>query len=128
MAEARQIPPPSEALVKALGEVFCSEREGAWIGAYINLERADKPDKFYAEVVKILSRARARAEKERKWLAKKLKEVMDSLTSEEVLSAHDQRTFPAHKNAFLLLLLARMQYQSAKPKVDEDEPVQGEEV
>lgn len=125
MADSRQIPPPSEALVKAVGEVFRGEHEGAWIGAYINLERADKPDKFYAEVAKILSRALARAEKERKWLAKNLKEAMDSLTSEEVLSAHDQRTFPAHKTAFLLRVLASMQYQPAKLKADE--PVQGEE-
>jgi hypothetical protein len=125
MAEARQIPPPSEALVKALGEVFRGEREGAWIGAYIGLERADKPEKFYAEVAKILSRALARAEKERKWLAKNLKEAMDSLSSEEVLSAHDQRTFPAHKTAFLLRVLASMKYQPAK--LEAVEAAQGEE-
>jgi len=125
MAEPRQIPPPSEALVKALGEVFRSEREGAWIGAYIDLERADKPEKFYAEIAKILSRALARAEKERKWLAKNLKEAMDALTSEEVLSAQDQRTFPAHKTAFLLRVLASMKYQPAK--LEAVEAVQGEE-
>lgn len=125
MAEPRQIPPPSEALVKALGEVFRGEREGAWIGAYIDLERADKPEKFYAEIAKILSRALARAEKERKWLARNLKEAMDSLTSEEVLLAQDQRSFPAHKTAFLLRVLASMKYQPAKPEAVE--AAQGEE-
>ncbi|PZA06223.1 MULTISPECIES: hypothetical protein [unclassified Meiothermus] len=125
MAEIRQIPPPSEALVKALGEVFRGEGNGDWIGAYIGLERADKPEKFYAEVAKILSRALAKAEKERKWLAKNLKEAMDSLSSEEVLSAYDQRTFPAHKTAFLLRVLASMKYQSAK--LEAVEAAQGEE-
>jgi len=121
MAESRQIPPPSEGLVRALGEVFRSEEEEerAWIGAYINLERADKPEKFYGEVAKILSRALSRAEKDKKWLAKNLKEAMDSLTSDEVIRAYDSRFFPAHKTTFLLRILGSMKYQSAKAETTE---------
>ena len=36
----RNVPPPSENLVKAVGEVLFAEGKGAWIGRYIDLERS----------------------------------------------------------------------------------------
>jgi hypothetical protein len=121
MADYEHIQPPSEHLIKALGEVFRAEGDGKWIGAYINLERADRPERFYAEVAKILSRALAQAEKEkqRKWLARNLKDALNSLSSEEVLSAYNHRTFLAHKTAFLLRLLASMKYEAGRPAAAE---------
>lgn len=116
MAEnQKRIPPPSEALVKAVGEVFRAEDQGTWIGAYINLERAHKPDEFYAEVSKILSRALSRSAGDKKWLFAKLRDAMSLLTTQEVIEACEPanlRYFPAHKTAFLLRILGSMKYQA----------------
>lgn len=122
--DQRRIPPPSEGLVRALGEVFKAEKQGAWIGAYINLERAHKPDEFYAEVGKILSRALSRAESDRRWLAAKLRDALALLTAQEVLEACEPanlRYFSAHKTTFLLRILSHMKYQPGEqPKTFED--------
>lgn len=116
MAEnSKHVPPPSEGLVKALGEVFRAENQGAWIGAYINLERAHKADEFYKEVGKILSRTLSRSENNKKWLASKIRDAISQLTSQEVLDAcapENQRYFLAHKTTFLLRVLSSMKYQA----------------
>lgn len=121
MAEnSKHVPPPSEGLVKALGEVFRAENQGAWIGAYINLERAHKADEFYKEVGKILSRALSRSENNKnennkKYLASKIRDAISQHTSQEVLDAcapENQRYFLAHKTTFLLRVLGSMKYQA----------------
>ena len=115
----KHIPPPSEGLVQALGEVFRAEKKGTWIGAYINLERAHKADEFYAEVSKILSRALSRAESDKsdkRWLPSRIKEALSLLTSQEVLSAcepSNRAYFSAHKTTFLLRVLGNMKYQAS---------------
>jgi hypothetical protein len=119
MADVRQnVPPPSENLVKALGEVLFAEGKGAWIGMYIQLERADKPAKFYDEVQKILSRAISRGEKSEepriKGMTNRVKQSLSLLTPDAVLTAmqpENQNLFQAHKNTFLLLVLSNMRYQ-----------------
>ena len=122
-----RIPPPSEGLVQALGQVFRAEESGTWIGSYIELEKSHKADEFYSEVAKILSRALSRVEscKGSKWLSPaKLKESISLLSSPEVLNAcepSNKSHFQAHKTTFLLRILASMKSpanESTKSKGD----------
>ena len=113
---SNDIPKPSEALVKALGTVFRTAGKGSWIGSYIQLERAQKPADFYAEVAKLLSRAIARAwdDEKQKWLAPSLEKALLELQSGEVLAACEpanSKYFLAHKSTFLLRVLANLRYQ-----------------
>ena len=116
MADSVSVPPPNEGVIEAVGEVFRAEGEGRWIGAYIQLERAHDPEKFYTEVSKILSRAMSRADgSDKRWLTSRLRKAMAKLSSEEVLmvySPENKRYFTAHKTTFLLRVLGSMQYRA----------------
>lgn len=129
--ENKLIPVPSNGLIKALGEVFRSDK--GWIGSYINLERADKADAFYAEISKILSRAIARAEKDRSsgLSVEKLQGYLAGLQSQDVLQAcepQNLRYFAAHKTTFLLRVLGSMRPErSDKTQTPESQAPEGDD-